>query len=89
MTPAGIETATFRFVAQHLNHCATAVPDIAFCVVKIILRGVINHFLSFIYSPTDALVNCLKNSIKIYISTAPTYFGAVTPSSGRALICAY
>jgi len=25
-TPAGIETATFRFVAQHLNHCATAVP---------------------------------------------------------------
>jgi len=28
MTPAGIEPATFRFVAQHLNHCATAVPDI-------------------------------------------------------------
>ena len=23
MTPAGIEKATFRFVAQHLNHCAT------------------------------------------------------------------
>ena len=23
MTPAGIEPATFRFVAQHLNHCAT------------------------------------------------------------------
>jgi len=22
---AGIEPATFRFVAQHLNHCATAV----------------------------------------------------------------
>ena len=26
MTPAGIEQATFGFVAQHLNHCATAVP---------------------------------------------------------------
>ena len=25
MTLAGIEPATFRFVAQHLNHCATAV----------------------------------------------------------------
>jgi len=25
VTPAGIETATFRFVSQHLNHCATAV----------------------------------------------------------------
>jgi len=23
LTPAGIEPATFRFVAQHLNHCAT------------------------------------------------------------------
>ena len=28
MTPAGIEPATFRFVAQHLNHCATAVPHL-------------------------------------------------------------
>ena len=26
MTPSGIEPATFRFVAQHFNHCATAVP---------------------------------------------------------------
>jgi len=28
LTPAGIEPATFRFVAQQLNHCATAVPDV-------------------------------------------------------------
>ena len=26
MTPSGIEPATFRFVAQRLNHCSTAVP---------------------------------------------------------------
>ena len=26
MTPAWIEPATFRIVAHHLNHCATAVP---------------------------------------------------------------
>jgi hypothetical protein len=26
MTPSGIELATSRFVAQNLNHCATAVP---------------------------------------------------------------
>jgi hypothetical protein len=26
VTAAGIEPATFRFVAQHLNHCTTAVP---------------------------------------------------------------
>ena len=28
LTPAGIEPATYQFVAQHLNHCATAVPSI-------------------------------------------------------------
>jgi len=28
MTPAGIEPATFRFVTQYLNHCATAVPTL-------------------------------------------------------------
>ena len=27
LTPAEIEPATFRFVAQQLNHCATAVPN--------------------------------------------------------------
>ena len=26
MTPSGTEPVTFRFVAQHLSHCATAVP---------------------------------------------------------------
>jgi len=26
MTPAGIEPATFGIVAEHLNHCASAVP---------------------------------------------------------------
>jgi hypothetical protein len=28
MTPSGIELPTFLSVAQHLNHCATAVPPI-------------------------------------------------------------
>jgi hypothetical protein len=28
MTPSGVEPATFRFVAQHLNHCTTTVPDL-------------------------------------------------------------
>jgi hypothetical protein len=41
------------------------------------------------HSPTDVQVNCLKNNFKFYvkinIKTAPTCFGAVTPSSGSAL----
>jgi len=28
LTPAGIELATFRFLAQYLSHCATAVPPL-------------------------------------------------------------
>jgi len=30
MTPSGNELATFRFVAQQLNHCATAVPTCSY-----------------------------------------------------------
>ena len=32
MTPAEIEPASFRLVAQHLNHCATAVPALLHCL---------------------------------------------------------
>ena len=41
MTPAGIEPATFRFVTQHLNHCATAecVVLIAFFTATLVAEG--------------------------------------------------
>ena len=35
VTAAGIEPATFRFVAQHLNHCATAVP----CLNRVLVEN--------------------------------------------------
>jgi hypothetical protein len=42
------------------------------------------------YSPNDAQANCLENNfkigIKIDIKTSSTCFGAVTPSSGSALL---
>jgi hypothetical protein len=48
------------------------------------------RFFFHIRSPTDAQVNCFKKNFKIYIKinikTAPTYFGAVTPSSQSALL---
>ena len=37
VTPSGIEPATFRFIAQHLNHCSTAAPALV-VVVEMMLR---------------------------------------------------
>jgi hypothetical protein len=34
MTPSGIEPATFRFVAQYLNHCVTAVPCMPYTIAE-------------------------------------------------------
>jgi hypothetical protein len=46
--------------------------------------------LSKFVSPTNAQENCLKNNFRIYIKvdikTAPSCFGAVTPSSRSALL---
>jgi len=45
MTPAGIELATFRFLAQHLNHCARAVGNIK---VKINLQHVTHALITYL-----------------------------------------
>ena len=37
LTPAGIEPATFRFVAQRLNHCAIAVPSAYVLAVSVFI----------------------------------------------------
>jgi len=37
LTLAGIEPATIRFVAQHLNHCATAVPEYIYIFIYLFL----------------------------------------------------
>ena len=51
-TPSGIEPATFRFVAQHLNHCATAVPIILCCTLlyyTILYCLLLKHIFKHIY----------------------------------------
>jgi len=54
-------------------------------VISFHIRTVHLDVIKVLYSPANAHVNCLKYNIKIYIKTAPTCFGAVTPSSGRSL----
>jgi len=46
MTPAGIEPATFRFVAQRLNHCATAVPT-----YQVTIHYIYIYFFFFFFPP--------------------------------------
>ena len=52
LTPSGIETATFQFVAQHLSHCATAIPR---------MMQVEEKYFSTNYAPVGMLrsVNCV------------------------------
>jgi len=49
MTPSGIESATFRFVAQHFNHCATEISHI---ILIIIYFYNINHPTDFTFTYT-------------------------------------
>ena len=39
MTQSGIEPATFQFVVQRLNHCATAVPIIIIIIINLKFSG--------------------------------------------------
>ena len=43
LTLAGIEPATFRFVAQYLNHCATAVLILYILPINIVVLGEYTH----------------------------------------------
>jgi hypothetical protein len=73
-------------VGGHQNRCGY------FGKITIALPLIATNFIlsKCFYSPTDAQVNFLINNFKIYIKidikTAPTCLGAVTPSSGGALL---
>jgi len=57
LTPPGIEPATYRFVAQHLNHCATAGPTLKYkynaFTLAIQLLEFKNIFLCVVYLLAD------------------------------------
>ena len=47
LTPAGIEPATYRFVAQHLNHCATPSYDLRLCLFLCSLE--VAYLINFLF----------------------------------------
>ena len=67
MAPAGIEPATFRFVAQHLNHCATAVPNIIVVYENSTLRkkfvGIITEY---VLDKNEILVSGRSQYLRLY-----------------------
>jgi len=58
LTPAGIEPATFRFVAQHLNHCATAVPLYSY-IIWMLKSGRMITLMKFLMSSNPVLLCCV------------------------------
>ena len=48
VTPSGIEPAAFRFTAQHLNHCATAVPILK-CTIWKMHKNYLQNVLQYKY----------------------------------------
>ena len=64
MIPSGIEPATFRFVAQRLNHCATASREVIamYCEntpIQCTAKSIISYCCSWLYTylahATDAV----------------------------------
>ena len=73
MTPSGIEPATFRFVAQHLNYCATAVPTVFPIRTQYSLRIFLLRCLRMIPSSTF----CFPFSISIWHHRYPVCFDSI------------
>ena len=72
MTPSGIESATFRFAAQHLNHCATAVPRDQVYRVDITRGSRSSYKLIYLY-------------IKVLEGNHSPFFAGTTVSAGIRL----
>ena len=64
MTPFGIEPATFRFVAQHLNRCTTAVPLLQGS--KKLILWTRYHAISFIQAKEMFTNKCREMITKVH-----------------------
>jgi len=67
MTQAGIEAAPFRFVAKHLNHCATAgkiLPYFRYLLLNVVfqLSHETAHFRTYDYLNIVSLFWCEVDS---------------------------
>ena len=91
MTPSGIEPATFRFVEQHLNHCATAVPSLNLYRVQIIVGIILNVFHHLLpnrlVTQFTTLITCSLGEVKRLEREAEHSLHVVRGVLPRAPIC--
>ena len=66
LTPAGIEPATFRFVARHLNHCATAAPIYIYVIYLYILHTYI-RWLMWLHGNWACYITHEPSSVILYV----------------------
>jgi len=81
LTLTGIEPATFRFVAQHLNHCATAVTAFTVCPGKITFFGFDLDGVTRC-SVKAHIISVIKNCDSRWLENC-TLLGYYTASSGN------
>ena len=86
MTPAGIEPATFRFVARHLNHCATAFPLSVQYVISLLFASLyyfqitrLKFFFEFFVSFNLALYFCVFVLILLMCCPCPIFVQVYRP----------
>jgi hypothetical protein len=77
LTPTGMEPATFRFVAQHLNHCTTAAPLMDTCTRqkgKVALVNAMKAYreMEVVYPPAHTLT-CLTHHTAAHFPVRPVF----------------
>jgi hypothetical protein len=85
MTPSGIEPATFRFVAQNLNHCANKLQGINLYICNVQLVLILTHYsLKIVYFYRNVSEWCLYCFYVFHmvclVGAINEYIGAFKPS---------
>ena len=90
LTPAGIEPATFRFVAQHLRHCATAVSHCVLQPTQIYRQIFIRIYSLYAHSYKQKELKVRTNSVntKFVLMCLLTRFCTLKISSPRVPVAA-
>jgi len=81
LTPAGIEPATFRFLTQHLNHCATAVRSLTINSYHLSKQ----HLLVGLYNGRGLFYERYQLNIYIYLYKSSELGSSVGIATGYGL----